>query len=530
MINWAHTESSLRMALPGSMAMVFGRHRKSLPTAIRIPRFVGAVVCVVALATTAIAVAQGDSRASNDARRSSGVAEAGNQASATLSAVLQAVRISNAQARAELAQRAEKYRTKIAQAREKLANAEAKLKAVQNTSAALENAFDANEQKIHRLKQLLREKISELEELFGLFQQYASDLIGVFTGSPTSIQYPRRVEWLEAFAERMKDASEVSSVADIRRLWFEMMREIQASSRIVKLEAPVVGEDGRTHVRPLVRVGTFNLITDEPEPAYLLWQTGSQYIAELEGRPASVYLHYIDTYMDADKGLQVLGIDPAGGALLPLLAASPTLIDRIHQGGLIGYAILILGAVALLLALYKLVETVWIERRVRAQRRDLDTPRRNNALGRLLLTYDKYRNADPETVASRLDEQLVKERDHTKRFIVFFTIIAAVAPLMGLLGTIVGMINTFQAITLYGTGNPQTMAGGISQALVTTVEGLIVAVPTVFLHAVVSARAKAVIEILNQHVATLTGDRMAAESDDTEASRASRDRLQPSPT
>ena len=182
------------------------------------------------------------------------------------------------------------------------------------------------------------------------------------------------------------------------------------------------------------------------------------------------------------------------------------------QGGLVGYMILGLGAVALLLALIKLLDISLIALRVHWQQRRLDQPTAANPLGRLLLVYQDNRMVDSETLDMRLHDQVAREDGRINRLTIFLAIIAAVAPLMGLLGTVVGMINTFQAITLYGTGDPQTMAGGISQALITTVLGLIVAVPAVLLHAVVSARGKAVSTVLKQHSALLLGDRLAAES------------------
>ncbi|MGJ8670182.1 MAG: MotA/TolQ/ExbB proton channel family protein [Oceanococcus sp.] len=149
-----------------------------------------------------------------------------------------------------------------------------------------------------------------------------------------------------------------------------------------------------------------------------------------------------------------------------------------------------------------------ISLRVSLQQRDLTQAKSGNALGRLLITYKDNVALDPETLEMRLHDRVQKESGRVHRFGVFLAIIAAVAPLMGLLGTVVGMINTFQAITLYGTGDPQTMAGGISQALITTVLGLVVAVPAVLLHALVKARATSVVNMLKAQSASLTADGM----------------------
>ena len=350
-----------------------------------------------------------------------------------------------------------------------------------------------------------------MKELFGVFQQNASDLIGAFNGSATSLQYPNRDEWLEGFANRMKNASEVSSVDDIMGLWFEMQREITATSQIVQLTAPVVTTKGEASERELVRIGGFNLITNDPEPAYLLWSDAGQEVVVMPRQPEADQLAQIDQYLSGDEGLHAVSVDPTGGVLVSLLVQKPTLVERIHQGGLVGYIILALGALALLLAIYKLFDISQISLRVQAQANDLDNPRHNNVLGQLLLVYQRNRHVDIETLEMRLHDSVEKASLRVHRFTIFLAIIAAVAPLLGLLGTVVGMINTFQAITLFGTGDPQTMAGGISQALITTVLGLVVAVPAVLLHAVISSRGKGVVSLLRQHNAALTGNVMASQ-------------------
>ena len=430
----------------------------------------------------------------------------------SLGAVLEELRAQTRAARERLAEREARYQSRLDAARTRLAEAQAKLERTEAEGTRLEGVFAANSDELDDKARTLSEKIGALKELFGVFQQNASDLIGAFVGAPTSLQYPNRDRWLEGFAERMKDASEVSSADDIKQLWFEMMREIEASGDIVRLRAPVIAADGSRSERELVRVGNFNLVTAEPEPAYLQWQAGTQQVVELPRQPAGPYLAEIGNFVEREAGLATLSTDPTGGVLLSLLIEKPDTRERVDQGGLVGYMILGLGAMALVLALLKLVDITLISLRVARQGREPENPRVDNSLGRLLLTYQDNREQDAETLAQRLHERVAKESGRVNRFTIFLAIIAAVAPLMGLLGTVVGMINTFQAITLYGTGDPQTMAGGISQALITTVLGLIVAVPAVLLHALVSARGKAVVNVLRQHSAALTGDRLAIQN------------------
>ncbi len=405
----------------------------------------------------------------------------------------------------QLQQREQRYQQRLEAAKARLRQATETVAAREAEGRRLEQAFDANKVELSDKSQLLKDKIGALKELFGVFQQNASDLIGAFIASPTSIQYPDRDVWLEGFANRMKDASEVSSTADIRTLWYEVMREITARGEIVHLQVPVADGKGGSSERGVARVGGFNLISNDPAPAYLDWNPGKQRVEEIPRQPAGPYRDEISAFMAADEGLHMLSVDPSGGALVALLAEKPTTRERADQGGLVGYMILGLGAIAFVLAVLKLLDIGIISLRVASQQRHMDRPGAGNALGRLLQVYADNRQHDTEVLEMRLHDRVAKESDRIRRFTVFLAIIAAVAPLMGLLGTVVGMINTFQAITLYGTGDPQTMAGGISQALITTVLGLVVAVPAVLLNAVVSARSRSVINLLQRQMALLLG-------------------------
>ena len=166
----------------------------------------------------------------------------------------------------------------------------------------------------------------------------------------------------------------------------------------------------------------------------------------------------------------------------------------------IGCSFRSLGVFAVLLALLRFVTLFAESGRIKAQLTQIDKPSDNNALGRILLAYQTVADQDIETVEFRMGESVLREVPRINRHLPLLKIIAAVAPLMGLLGTVTGMIITFQAITLFGAGDPRLMAGGISQALITTVLGLTVAIPTLLLHNIVQSRAKALTEIL-QHEA-----------------------------
>lgn len=358
----------------------------------------------------------------------------------------------------------------------------------------------------------LRTTLGPTANLFGILQQTASDLIGIFRSSPTSIDYPGREAWLTAFIEKMQKASEIFTIEDMKQIWFLIQQETTAAGQIVKTDTEVLARSGGREERAVVRIGKFNLVSDQPEPLYLSWQADTQRASVLKRQPEDHFLGQMDDYFEGGDEPQAVGIDPTGGSLLTRLVDAPTLGDRIAAGGLIGNLILCLGAFAVLVAIYKLIEISLVSVKVDRQRANPGSPDSGNPLGRLLKIYEANKTADTETLEMRLGEGLLEERPRIDRFVGLLKVIAVVAPLMGLMGTVLGMIATFQAITLFGTGDPKTMAGGISQALVTTVEGLTVAIPVVLLHAIVFARAKSVINTLKHQTAGLIAERMESEA------------------
>ena len=179
------------------------------------------------------------------------------------------------------------------------------------------------------------------------------------------------------------------------------------------------------------------------------------------------------------------------------------------MGGIVGYIIMTLGLIALLIALERLLVLTITANKVSSQLKSNEL-KANNPLGRVLLASEKHKDSDLETLELKLGEAILKETPALTKALLFLKIIAVVAPLLGLLGTVTGMINTFQVITLFGTGDPKLMAGGISQALVTTVQGLSVAIPTVLLHTLVTGRSRKITHVLQEQSAGIIAERSEA--------------------
>lgn len=376
-------------------------------------------------------------------------------------------------------------------------------------SASLETKFEKNERELVVLEKALSDRLGSLKELFGVLQQTAGDARGQFDSSLTQLQFKDRGPFLTGLAQKMGQSSKLVSMDEIERLWFELQREMTESSKVVKFKSKVVTTSGETVERMVTRIGLFNVVADGQYLQYVP-ETGN--LVELSRQPKGYYLGKIEGFETSQSGLQAVGIDPSRGQLLALLVQAPGFFERIDQGGAVGYIILFLGLVALLIAGERLFKLGVTGSKVRTQLKDTLKPQIDNPLGRVLKVYEDNPGANTETLELKLGERVLKETMGLNKSLSFLKVIAVVAPLMGLLGTVTGMIVTFQAITLFGTGDPKLMAGGISQALVTTVLGLCVAIPTVFLHTITSTRAKHITQILEEQATGMVASRSESEA------------------
>ena len=373
-------------------------------------------------------------------------------------------------------------------------------------SGILETTFEENELLIADVQEQLDTRLGSLRELFGVLQQVAGDARSQFDNSLTNVEYPGRSEFLSELAAKMGSSSQLATIEEIERLWFELQREATEQGKIKIIpDFRVITQNGEESFENIVRVGTFNVVADG---RYLSHNPDTNTLSELQRQPEQGrFTGSTSDIVRASSGSGVVsfGLDPTSGIILSALVETPNLGERIGQGGIVGYVIITLGLLGLLLSLERLYSLTMAGRRVAAQLKQ-STPTDDNALGRVLMVYDNNKNADTETLELKLGEAILKETPALQRGILFIKVISVVAPLMGLLGTVTGMINTFQAITLFGTGDPKTMAGGISQALVTTVLGLTVAIPTVLLHTLVSGRSKSITQVLQEQSAGLVAE------------------------
>lgn len=414
---------------------------------------------------------------------------------ANLDQLLNLVKEGQARDNAEFEQRIAEFQGSKAKQEQLVRDAMAERDRLEALSADKEEQFRDNELVVAEKQAQLNDRLGSLKELFGVLQQVAGDTKSVFEGSVISSELPGREAFLTDLIRVAGATSELPSIEQLERLWFEMQREATYSGRISSYSADVVTPSGETTQQQVVRVGGFNAVSDGK---YLNWDIESARLIELDKQPGSRYTGTIPA-LESANGSELTGfwIDPSRGQLLKIMGQSPELGDRVDQGGVVGYIILALGAVGILLAIWRMIVLNIEAGRINKQMKT-ESVDEKNALGRVMAVFNANKNSDTETLELHLGEAIAAEIPRLTRGIGWIKIISVVAPLLGLLGTVTGMIDVFETMSLFGTGDPKLMAGGISQALVTTVLGLVAAIPCVFLHTLTNNRSRALIMILEE--------------------------------
>lgn len=385
-----------------------------------------------------------------------------------------------------------------------LKQAEATKAAEERRSDRLEKKFDEQELIVKQKRKQYEERLGSLKELFGHLTTTAGDLRANLETSIVSAQYPGRGDFLDGLIDKMNSETKLPTIEEIEKLWYELQRETVESGRTAKFAVEVSDPAGNKAQREVVRIGNYNLVSDGK---YLSYDKGN--ISELARQPGQ-HLAGAAAIQGASSGFVKVGIDPTGpygGGLLKALIDAPNLEERWRQGGVVGYVITGVFAVAILVSIWRFFVLMGIGGKVKSQLKSRSA-NTNNPLGRVLKVAEENPGADIETLELKLEEAVLKERPPIESYLGMIKIISMVAPLLGLLGTVTGMIQTFQAITIFGAGDPTAMAGGISGALVTTVLGLIVAIPTVLIHTMLNGKAKGIIHILDEQSAGILAEKV----------------------
>lgn len=407
--------------------------------------------------------------------------------------LLQKVQQYRAEEAQRIAQREARFLANQAEQQRLLDEAKEAFLALQQQNNPLQKETDSMAEQILSLQQQIEKRQQEIGDIGSLVKQFTQDVSVNIQHSPSALQMRERVEQLQT-----QESERVWTDLDrLEVLWLALQEEMTLSSEVQNFEAPVIGLDGQVRQENVLRIGSFAMISDErllryvPETQELLhvMDTSSQF-----NGPQNYY---------SDNGVTYATLDPSGGQLLGLLIHTPSWYDRLEQGGVIGKIIVVLGMLGALIIVWRTLFLTLQTWRMERQLKTLSLPVKNNALGRILiqLTATKVTLSDPEILQLKLEEALVNEVAVLERGHQLLKLLAAIAPLLGLLGTVTGMILTFQSISLFGSGDPKMMAGGISQALITTVLGLLVAIPLLFGHSFISSLSDRLLQRLDEQSA-----------------------------
>jgi len=386
--------------------------------------------------------------------------------------------------------------------------ARAALAEQKSRSTSLQNAFDSNEKKLAEMQTQLEARAGNLGEMFGVVRQVANDFSAVVNNSIISAQYPGRSE----FVTKLAQSKNLPSMQDLERFWFELQREMTETGKVVKYKTKVISPKGVLGDATVTRVGPFSATTDGQ---YLNYLPSQGLLAIMARQPGSKFEVPASNVESLSKGYTEGVLDPTRGILLTIYSQRPNIIERIQRGEAVGYIIILVGTVGALLAIYQLFYLSAVRSKVKNQLKFINDPGTDNPLGRVLATFkgdkEKLEQA-AEVVELRISEAVLKEVPPLERFQSFLRLCVAAGPLLGLIGTVVGMIITFQSITESGSSDPKLMASGISQAMIATVLGLSIAIPLLFMNAWLSSLSKSIVQVLDEQSAGLLAQRLESKS------------------
>ncbi|MCC4290065.1 MotA/TolQ/ExbB proton channel family protein [Vreelandella aquamarina] len=381
-----------------------------------------------------------------------------------------------------------------------LEEARAAHEAAEEEQAALEAQQDEQSEQAQALAQRQEEQGEALTSLLADLARHSEEIRNELGGD----------SWLtleaDALPPRLNDV-DVLERSQIEAVVDSLATLTVNTGRAERLELPVADASGDIASHSVVRLGDFAAFT---ESALLRkGQDEESSLAEVPRTPTAIS-DLLAAYHQGES--REFAIDPTQGSVLEALAQQPTLWERFQQGGYVGYVVVVLGGIGLLVALAQYIYLLTVSARVRRQRQNLDQPSKDNPLGRVLERFKEMdKHQTPEALEARLDEAVLAELPKIERGQPIVKLLAAIAPLLGLLGTVTGMIVTFQAITVFGTGDPQLMAGGISQALVTTVLGLVTAVPLLFAQTALSSRSRFITQVIEGEASATLADHLEAQ-------------------
>ena len=375
-----------------------------------------------------------------------------------------------------------------------LAKAQRERDTAEARSKQLSASFDANEVNLAELEERMTQRVGSLGELFGVVRQVAGDGSAIMYNSLLSAQFPKREEFFASLGK----AKELPSIEKLERLWFEIQREMTESGQVVRFQTKIIDADGKANDAEVVRIGSFIAMSNG---RYLTYLPSVGALSVLSRQPGGDLTSFARDLQRAQTGYVEAAVDPSRGVLLAMIVQRPDIVERIEKGEAVGYVIILVGVIGIVLAIYQAIFLARTRIAVARQLGRLDQLRNDNPLGRVLASVKADPasiEADAEVVELRISEAVLREVPSLERFQAFLRLAVAAGPLLGLVGTVIGMIITFQSITESGSSDPRLMANGIGQAMIATVLGLGIAVPLLFMNAGLASLSRGVVQILDE--------------------------------
>ncbi|HLF29835.1 MAG TPA: MotA/TolQ/ExbB proton channel family protein [Xanthomonadales bacterium] len=421
----------------------------------------------------------------------------------SLDSLLDEVRTVRAEETRAFEQRSTEFSAATAAQQQKmLADAQARRDALAQTSNKLSDQFSANEIRINDVRKLLREKATSLglTEVFGISRQVAGDAAIVLRQSLITTQFPPLAGQLDRddFLREYAASQTTPTPVELERVWFELQREMTTSGQVAKYTTNVVQPGGEAFQAEVIRIGPFTATSNGKFLSYL---PNLKTLNVFPRQPPDEFLGYVPKLESASGGYVESVVDSARGVLMSLYVERPTWGQRIELGEEIGYVIILVGLAASLAFFGQLVYLLMVRMAVGRQLKSLTKLSKDNPLGRVLLAFKGDPNLieqDADIAELRISEAVLREVPKLERFQSFLRLSVAAGPLLGLIGTVVGMILTFQSITESGSSDPKLMATGIGQAMIATVLGLGIAIPLLFANAILNSLSKSVSQILDE--------------------------------
>ena len=412
----------------------------------------------------------------------------------SVDALLQDIRNNSAKVEQENRERLQRFQSQANSQTTQLRQAQGELAQLERRAAEVERSFASNRNQISRLEDQLRAAQGDFGEVFGLARSKAGEFKALLDSSLITAQYPKRT----AVLGRIAESKALPSAEELDRIWETMLQEIRAQRQVKEFTAPVANiADGAE--QQVTRVGPFSVFTSNTAQ-FLSYKKpdaesgdSAALLTALPKQPGGQISSAAKQVAGAADGAIVYApLDPTRGELLKSFERVPSFKER-HwvQGGNIGKFIIIMAALGVLFGVFNIIRLFFAKMAINGQKRKAQASK-SNALGRVMMAYEGAQNKDADTVELKLDEAILRESPKFEFGLNILKLLAGVAPLLGLLGTVTGMIQTFQAMMIYGTGDPQLMAGGISEALITTMLGLVAAIPLLVLHSFNSSLSRSI--------------------------------------